>query len=165
MRPVIQAVGRLLGLTVEDAAVKGARVKNPKLRRQGEAANRSFSDVAAGQHRPPPGVVNLGGAPDLIVTLGSATLRSQLLERLRQRNGLQSNDLGLDGVFQVPVKLGLFDVLVGEKFALFRNVRARAKELGYLATWHSGGNIFVRKSQGTRAHIVHSLVDLENLRN
>lgn len=159
VRAVVQSAGRLVGLTILDAAINSVRVKNPRLSGRD---NRSFAETTAGPNRPSQGT---RGPPDLIVSLDSATLRSTLLERVRHRGGIQSDELGLEGVFLRQVKIGLFKVLKGAKFMLFRDIRARAKELGYIAAWHGGGNIFVRKSQGTRARIVFSVVDLENLRD
>lgn len=53
---------------------------------------------------------------DLIVFLRSGMLRMQLLKRIKARDGILLDELGLKGIFQEPSELGLFEVSMGATF-------------------------------------------------
>lgn len=96
----------------------------------------------------------------VVVRFLRRSMRDQFLKAAKSRKNITSVDLGIIGASR---QIYFNERLTKVNRKLFRDARARAKQLGYAFCWCSQGAIHVREREGKHAVLIRSHNDLDRL--
>ncbi|KAL0901376.1 hypothetical protein ABMA27_006652 [Loxostege sticticalis] len=94
----------------------------------------------------------------IIVRFTRKQKRDEFIKAAKTRRNLNSKDIDPNGE---ESRIYVNDRLTRENRQLFREARTRAKQLDFKHCWTNGGNIFIRKREGTGPIQIRSVSDLD----